>query len=107
LGFPINPSRDYVLPSSPDINAFAIIGEVGLCILESRTGNGDRLLSTGRRVVDRVLVFVSGRRNDGDAAGAKLKAESLVSGVAVTFHLLSAYRVDGLVHGVGGIAGQA
>jgi len=74
-----------VLTGSPDINGGTMIGELGLCIIESRSGDGDRLLTAGGRVVARILVIVSGGYNDGDTGVVKLMVKSLVSGVAATF----------------------
>jgi len=58
-------------------------------------------------MVARVIVTVSGGYDHGDATVVKLKMGSFVSGVAVTFHPLGAYRSNGLVHAVKSTATQA
>ena len=63
--------------------------------------------NTGRRLVARVTVIVSGGDHDGDPAVIKLKMGSLVSGVTVMFHALDAYRYNSTVEGVGRTATQA
>ena len=55
----------------------------------------------------RVIVTIPGCYNDGNTAVEKLKAESLVSDVAVTFHPLGAYRFNSLVEAVRSTAAQA
>ena len=101
------PGGSDVPTSSPDINGGTIIGEAGLRIIDGGGGNGDRLLNASRRAVDRVLVLVSGGYNDGDTAVVKLRIESLVSGVTVTFYPPSAYRSNSLVHNCRPIASEA
>jgi len=104
---PIVPSGDDVQAGSEDVDGGTIIGEVGPRIIEIGSGDGDRLLDACRRVVARVIVIVSGSYDDGDAAVVKLKIESLVNGVTVTFRSLDAYRFDGLVHTCNSPATQA
>ena len=84
---------------SPDINRGAKVGERGLCVVDSRSGNGDRLLSAGRRVVARVPVVVPGGYDNGNTCVVKLKSKSLVSGAPVTLHSLDTYHFNSLVHG--------
>ena len=107
VGLPIVPSGNDVQARSPDINGCTEIGERGLCILDSRSADGDRLLNASGRVVAGVLVIVSGGYDDCDTAIVKLKMESLVSSVAVTSHSLGAYRYDSLVQGSRSTATQA
>ena len=73
IGLSIIPSGNDVQAGSEDINGSAIIGEAGPCITDIRSGDSDRLLSAGRRVVARVIVIVSGGYDDGDAAVIKLE----------------------------------
>ena len=81
VGLPIVPSGNDVQTRSPDIDDGTEIGERGLCILDSRSANGDSLLNTSGRVFARVIVIVSGGDSDGNATVVKLKTESLVSSV--------------------------
>jgi len=81
LGLPIVPSRNDVQTRSPDINGGTKVGERGLDILDSRSGDGNRLLNTSGRVVACVLVVVPCGYDDSNAAIVKLETESLVSGV--------------------------
>ena len=99
LGLPIIPSGYDINAGSVDINEGTIIGGGGHCILECRSGDGNRLPNAGRRVVLHVIVIAPCGYDDGDTAVVKLKMESLVSGVAITFHTLSAYRYDSRVQG--------
>ena len=107
LGPPIVPSGNDVQAGSEDINGGTVIGEEGPLIIDIRSGDGDRLRNAGRGVVARVIVIVSGSYGDGDAAVVKLKVESFVSGVAVTFHPLGAYQYHSPVEGVRRTATQA
>jgi len=75
-----------------------MIGVPGLCVIEIRSCNGDRMLRAGRRVDPRVKVKVSGGYDDGDTTVVKLKVKSDVSGVAATFHPPSAHPFNGLVN---------
>ena len=81
VGLPIVPSGNDVQTRSPDIDDGTEIGERGLCILDSRSANGDSLLNASGRGAVRVLIVVPGGYDDGDTAIEKLKPESLVSGV--------------------------
>ena len=87
-----------VLAGGPDTNASTIIGVAGLRVINIRIGDGDRVLSAGRRLAARVLVIVSGGHDDGDTMVVKLKIESRVSGVPTAFHLPSAYLLNGRVN---------
>ena len=107
VGPPIVPSGSDVQAGSEDINGCTIIGEEGSLIVDIRSGDSDRLRNAGRRVVGRVVVVVSSSYGDGDATIVELKVGPLVSGVAVTFHPLGAYRYNGLVEGVRRTATQA
>ena len=98
FSLPIIPGGSDVQAGSPDLDRGTIIGEVGLCVIESRSGDSDRFLSAGRRVFFRVLVLASSGYDDGYTAFVKLKMESVVSGVAVTFHPPSAYLFNSLIH---------
>jgi len=82
----------------PDINGGTKVGERSLCVVDCGSGDGDRLLGAGRREVARVPVVVPCGYDDGNTVVVKLKIESLVSGVAVRFDSLGAYRFDSLVH---------
>jgi len=107
IGPPIIPSGSDVQAGGPDFDGGTIIREAGLCIIESRSGDGDRFLNTGRRVVARVIVTVPGGYGDGNTSVVKLKVGPLVSGVAVTFHPLGAYRFHSLVEAVRNTPTQA
>jgi len=107
FGLPIVPGGNDVQAGSPDINGGTEIGEVGLHIGDSSSGDGNRLLNASGRVFARVIVIVSGGYDDGNTAVVKLEMESLVSGVAVTFHPLHTYRYDSRVHGGRSAATQA
>ena len=107
FSLPVIPGGSDVQAGSPDVDGGTPIREVGLCVIDSRSGDGDRLLNTGRRVVARVLVVVSGGHDDSDTAVVKLKMESSVSGVAVTFHPSSAYPFDSPVQSGRSIDPQA
>ena len=82
---------------SPDINDGTIIGARPLRVIDIRSGDGDRLLKAGRRVVARILVGISCGYDDGDTTVVKLKMESYVSSVLATFHPLSAHIFNGVV----------
>jgi len=84
FGLPVIPGGSDVPASSPDVNGRTKIGEIGLCIINSRSGDSDRLQSAGRGVVSRVPVIVSCGYDDSDAAVVKLEMGSRVSGVVVT-----------------------
>ena len=90
FGLPVFPGGSDVHAGSPDINGGTIIGEVGLRVIDIRSGDGDRLLSAGRRLAARILIIVSSGDDDGDATVVKLKMESHVSDVAATFYPPSA-----------------
>jgi len=107
IGTPVIPSGNDVHARSEDINRGTKIGEGGPCIMDITSTDSDCLLSAGRRVVDCVGIIVPGGYDDCDAAVVKLEVESLVSGVAVTFHPLGAYRFDGLVDAVESTTSQA
>jgi len=100
VGLPIIPSGNDVQAGSEDINGGTIVGEEGPLIIDIRSGDSDRLCNTGRRVVACIIVIVSSGDGDCDTVFIKLKMESLVSGVVVTFHPLGAYLQDSLVKGV-------
>jgi len=93
----IIPGGSDVQAGGPDINWGTKVGERGLCVVDRRSGDGDRLLRAGRREVARVSVVVPGGYDDGNTAVVKLGL--LVSGVAVTFHSLGTYHFNSLVHG--------
>jgi len=107
VGLPARPGGYDVQAGSPDINGGTIVGEVGLRVIDVRSGDGDRLLNAGRRVVARVFVIVSGGYDYGDTAVVKLKMKSPVSGVPATFHPVSAYPFNGRVHSDRNIASYA
>ena len=95
---PAGPGGNDVLAGSPNINDGTIIGEVGLRVIDIRSGDGDRLLNASRRVLACVLIIVSGGYDDGDTTVIKLKMESNVSGIAATPHPPSAYPFNGVVN---------
>jgi len=47
FSLPVIPGGGDVQPGSPDVDGGTIIGEVGLCVIDSRSGDGDRLLNAG------------------------------------------------------------
>jgi len=97
FGLPIVPGGNDVQARSPDVNWGTITGEVGLHILDSGSGDGNRLLNAGGRVIARVTATPGGH-DDGNTAVVKLGVESLVS-IAVAFYPFSAYRYDSPVRG--------
>ena len=107
IGPPIIPSGNDVHAGSPDINRGAPIGEIGLDVGDSRSADCKGLQNARGRIFARVLVVVPCGYGDGNTVVVKLKAESLVSGVAVTFYLLGAYRHNSLVEGFRSTATQA
>jgi len=107
VSLPVFPGGRDVHACSPDIDNGAKIGEVGLRVIDVRSADGDNLFDAGRRGVARVLIIVSGGYDDGDTTVVKLKMESNVSGVAATFHPLSAYPFDSPVNTDGGFVTQA
>ena len=104
---PIVPSGNDVQAGSEDIDWGTIIREEGPLIIDIRSSDSDRLLNAGGRVVARVIVVVSGGYGYGDAALVKLRVETFVSGVAVKFYQLGAYRYNSLVEGIRRAATQA
>ena len=100
IGPPIVPSGNDVQAGSPDVNGSTVIGERGLYVGDGRSGDSKCLLNASGRVLARVVVIVSGGYSNGNTAVVKLKAESRVSGVAVAFDSIGAYRHNSLVEGV-------
>jgi len=98
VGLPVVPGGSDLHSGSPDINGGTIIGEVGLRVIDIRSGDGDRLFSAGGRDVSRVLIFVSGGNDNGDTTVVKLKMESHVSDVSANFHPPSTYPFNGSVN---------
>jgi len=107
LGLSIVPGGSDVQARSPDVDGGTPVGELGLYIRDSRSSDSDRLPNTGGGEAAGVLVIVSCGYGDGNTAVVKLKIESFVSGVAVTFHTLGTYRYDSFVESVRGTAAQA
>ena len=88
FGPPIVPGGSDVEARSPDINGGTKVGERGFCVIDGRSGDGNRLRRAGRRVSARVPVVVPGSYDDGNTIVVKLKTESLVSGVPATLRSL-------------------
>jgi len=106
VGLPVVPGGDDVQAGGPDVNGGTKVGERGLCVLDSSSADGNRLLNTSGRVVARVTVIVSGSYDDGNTAVVKLKMKSLVSFI-IAFYPLGAYRYDSPVQGGRGTTTQA
>ena len=107
FGTPIIPSGSDVQACGEDIDGGTIIGKHSPAIGESRSGDSDRLPHAGRRGVAAVPVFTASGYDDGNTAVEKLKMESPVNGVAVTFHLFGTYRPNGRVDTAGSTATYA
>ena len=99
LGLPVVPGGDDVQAGSPDINGGTKIGEVGLDIQDSGSGDSNRLPNASGRVFARVIVTAPGGYDDGNTTVIKLRTESLVSGAVVASHPLGAYRYNSCIHG--------
>jgi len=97
VGLPVVPSGNDVQAGSPDVNGSTKVGERGPDVLDSGSADGNRLLNASGRVLARVIVTVPGGYDDRNAAVIKLKTESFVSGDALTFHPVNAYRYDSSV----------
>jgi len=79
FGLSIVPSGSDIQAGSPDMDGGTPIGEIGLAIVESSSGDGDCFSNAGGGVVARVFVVVSGGNDDGNTAIVELKMESDVS----------------------------
>jgi len=107
FGPPIIPSGSDVQAGSEDIDGGTIIGELGPCILDSRSGDGNRFPNTSGGGIFCVPIIVSSGYNDGNTAVGKLKTESFVSGAAIASHPLGAYRFNSPVNTDRSTAAQA
>ena len=94
FSLPVIPGGKNVNAGGPDIDGGTIIGEVGLCVIESGSGDGDRFLNTSRRVPARILGVVPRAYDDGNTVVIKLKMEAHVSGVARRIPSTSTHPFD-------------
>ena len=93
------PGGNNVQAGSPDINGGTIIGEPGPCIVDGRSGDGDRFLNTSRRAIARIPELVPCGYDDGNTVVVKLKMEAHVSGVARRIPSTSTHPFDSPIYG--------